>query len=494
MLAAAYPALAPTAVPPPTPIAIALVSTSVPATPQPRPSRTPQPPTPTPVPVLPRGSTIGGVAVGGLTYGQAAEDVAARLAQFRRPLRLNVGDQRFTLATDGLLRLPSVEALMTQARQSTARRISVPLGAEVDETAVRGRLERLLSAWGQTAATAVISDAKALTQTFTFVAQPGLAVDMDAAVRRVGTALTTNTTNEIELPTQTTAPEQPTLAVLRDVIAEHATYWDGVAGVWVYDLRTGEAIGYNEDTVFSGASVMKVPIMLFAYLRLGTLNDEQREWLRLVIMESRNLEANYLLANAVGGAGTEDALVGVEEMSEMLRSLGLKHTYMIIPYESGEYLILNSKLPQGGPKREGAAPYTDADPYLRTTPAEMGQLFLMLAQCADNTGLLLERYGDKLNAAICQEMIGWLQMPHDQDRMVAGLPPGTVIAHKGGWTTDFQGDIGIVESPGGRYVAAIYIYRPDSEGYVSNILAGPSPYLGDFSHTIYTFFNPEPLP
>src|SRR3712207_8492701 len=87
-------------------------------------------------------------------------------------------------------------------------------------------------------------------------------------------------------------------------------------------------------------------------------------------------------------------------------------------------------------------------------------------------------------------MIDWLQKPHDEKRMVAGLPAGTRIAHKGGWIDDMQSDVGIVESPGGRYVAAIYIW---TDGYVTDEHATPSPYLGDFSHTIYTFFNPVPL-
>jgi hypothetical protein len=114
----------------------------------------------------------------------------------------------------------------------------------------------------------------------------------------------------------------------------------------------------------------------------------------------------------------------------------------------------------------------------------------MLDECAQGRGALLEVVGGKLNQEICVEMIDWLRKPHDQERMVAGLPPGTTIAHKGGWIDDMQSDVGIVESPGGRYVAAIYIWR---DGYVTDEHAHPSPYLGDFSHTIYTFFNPVPL-
>ena len=163
----------------------------------------------------------------------------------------------------------------------------------------------------------------------------------------------------------------------------------------------------------------------------------------------------------------------------------------MIPYESAEWLIQQSKFPKGGPAREGEPPYTAADKYLRTTPREMGELFVMLAQCADGTGPLLEKYSDTISEALCDEMIAWLERPHDEERMVAGIPDGIKVAHKGGWIDDMQSDVGIVSSPNGRYVAAIYIWR--ANGYASNIHAAPSPYLGDFSHTIYTFFNPEPM-
>jgi beta-lactamase class A len=231
--------------------------------------------------------------------------------------------------------------------------------------------------------------------------------------------------------------------------------------------------------------------MIFAYSRLGELDDQQRHWMHKMIIDSENIEANDLLAAAVGGQGTEAALQGVEEMTAMLRSLGLEHTYQLIPYESGEWLIQQSLLPGGGPKQEGQPPFTAPDPYVRTTPREIGELFAMLDECAmKGTGLLIEKVGGKLDQKICKEMVDWLQQPHDQERMVAGLPPGIKVAHKGGWIDDMQSDVGIIDSSGGRFVAAIYIW---TNGYVTDEHAHPSPYLGDFAHTIYTFFNPQPL-
>jgi beta-lactamase class A len=338
----------------------------------------------------------------------------------------------------------------------------------------------------------VITDTEALTQTFTFRAEPGLALDIDATADLLAELLTDPTRDVTEtLVLHVTEPPRSDFAELERVLEEHLTYWKGVGAIYVHDLETGETLGINENAVFFGASVRKVPIMIYVYSRLGKLDEQQREWMEGMIIDSDNLDANALLAAAAGGVGTEVALEGVNEMSEMMQGLGLEHTYQLIPYESAEWLIQQSLYPQGGPAREGEPPYTAADRYLRTTPREMGELFTMLAECADGKGKLLETYDDTLDEKLCDEMMAWLERPHDEERMVAGIPKGVTVAHKGGWIDDMQSDVGIVNSPNGRYVAAIYIWRPD--GYVTNVHAAPSPYLGDFSHTIYTFFNPEPI-
>ncbi len=173
-------------------------------------------------------------------------------------------------------------------------------------------------------------------------------------------------------------------------------------------------------------------------------------------------------------------------MSEMLAELGFLHTYQLLPYESEERLAQQVGALQARPDQEGEPPYTTPDPYVRTTPREMGQLFVMLAECAESRGLLIQKYGDTLDATLCNEMIEWLAQPRELQWMVAGIKPGVKVAHKSGWIDDMQSDTGIVYSPNGRYVAAIYVWR---ENQVDKT---PSPYLANISHTIYSFFNPEP--
>jgi beta-lactamase class A len=446
---------------------------------------------------FPAGSRIAGVNVGNKTPATAIKLVSLGLNRWQKPLPLLAEGQADALATLKPYKVgldPDIAQLVAEAEQQARAggTVDIDWQPQVDPAKLRAELEALAPTFEQTPASDIVTDTEALTSTFTFRARTGVKLDVDATTALLTSVLTDRSQPVTEtVVLQTTPPQRGELAELKQVLEQHLTYWKGVGAIYVYDLETDQSLGINENTVFSGASVMKVPIMIYVYSKLGKLDQQQRAWMENVVINSDNLDANALLAAAVGGLGTEAALEGVNEMSTMLQGLGLKHTYQLIPYESGEWLIQQSRLPEGGPKREGEPPYTAPDPYVRTTPREMGQLFVMLAECAEGKGLLIEKHGDQLNEALCDEMIGWLERPHDQERMVAGIPAGVPVAHKGGWIDDMQSDVGIVNSPNGRYVAAIYIWRPD--GYVTNVHATPSPYLGDFSHTIYTFFNPEPI-
>ncbi len=447
---------------------------------------------------FPEESRIAGVDVSGQTPAEAEQLVAAVFREWQRPIPLQAEGsiaRPVPVLKPSLVRRDASPAQLVAEAERLARDnqvVNIEWEPEVDAAKLRAELEAVAPSFQQQGMSDILTDTESLTATFTFRAQPGIALDLDATSELL-TPLLLEPAKEITdtVVLTHTLPER-SLAELRAVLEEHLTYWkNGIGAIYVHDLETGETLGINENTVFSGASVMKVPIMIYVYSKLGKLNEQQRDWMENVIINSDNLDANALLAAAVGSQGTEAALEGVNEMSIMLEGLGLKHTYQLIPYESAEWLIQQSKFPKGGPAREGEPPYTAADPYLRTTPREMGELFVMLAECADGRGPLLEKYGDTISQTLCDEMMGWLERPHDQERMVAGIPEGVKVAHKGGWIDDMQSDVGIVSSPNGRYVAAIYIWRRD--GYATNIHASPSPYLGDFSHTIYTFFNPEPI-
>lgn len=320
-------------------------------------------------------------------------------------------------------------------------------------------------------------------------------IDLDAAETLVIDALDSNQ-QTLELPV-ITDPNRiyPTADQLQLAVNEMAANWPGVVGIYVYDIDNDQVMAkLNETSVFSGASVMKVAILLNAYANNTSFDDETKEWMRQMIVVSDNIAANRMLAVSVGGLSTEDAYRGTQRMNAMFKALGLQFTYQNLPYEARDYLIglLNYDIARG-PKIEGPPPHTDADPMLRTTPAEMSKVFLEMYRCSQGKGALLELYPETLTAERCTEMLNLMRQNGDFTRMMSGLPEGTIAARKSGWIEDMQADVGIITTPSGRnFLMAIYVYRPITAeiGNLPDNIAAEA--IGGFARLIYSAFEPLP--
>ena len=326
-----------------------------------------------------------------------------------------------------------------------------------------------------------------------FVGTPAQTFDLAAAQTAVIDAVQSGSTR-LELPFMTPAGSMPVdSATLNAAIAGMAEAWQGVVGVYVWDLDSDTVVAsLNENTVFSGASVMKVPILLHAYSRLTSFDEDQISWMRKMIIHSDNIAANKMLATSMNGQGTEAAYQGAQDMNAMFKALGLEHTYQNLPYEAREYLIgtLNYNI-KGGPKEEGQPPFTDADPMLRTTPREMSTVFHAIYRCSQGDGPLLQLYPDTLTAQRCTDILMLMRENADTTRMMRGLPDDVVVAHKSGWIEDMQADVGIVTTPANQhYLVAIYVYRPiGADGvFLSDPLASEA--ISGFARLIHSAFVP----
>jgi beta-lactamase class A len=98
------------------------------------------------------------------------------------------------------------------------------------------------------------------------------------------------------------------------------------AGRW-----SGRAAAYNAGAEFEAASTLKLPIMLVALSdnRGGLERSEYWDALVWVTRYSDNAAANELLEQT-GGSEAD----GAADMVELMKSLGLTHTYM-----AGGYMI-----------------------------------------------------------------------------------------------------------------------------------------------------------
>jgi len=467
------PSAAPTTAPAPT---TASIPTSAPTT------------YPTAVPTLAKGVLIAGVDVGELSLDDARAKLAAALQPLLLPIELRAGAASTTLKPEDIgLDLPLDKMLAeAQAAQSGER---VELQVAYDEAMLRAALDGMATESNQPAAISVISDTKAISRSFA-LAGGATAVDVDAAVELIDERLrSVGGARRVTLPlAPASSAARPTPAQLQEQIELLAKSWKGTAGVYVYDLAGGAQIaGLNEQTAFTAASTIKVAIMLNLFMNVPKLNDRQTAALKKMIVESDNLKANDLLAAAAGGTSTESAFQGAEQMSAMLADLGLKNTFLYVPFESGDFIKLYKVKFKIGPKQGGVAPFTKASNTLRTTPFEMAQIYIGLEQCSQGQGVLLEKYGENLTAERCKEMIGWLETNGDRTRMLAGLPKDAKVAHKSGWIPpEIQADAGIVRSSGGDFVLAVYLYQP-GERYPD---AAVKSLLGSFARLVYTYYNP----
>ncbi len=449
------------------------------------PSPTPQP-SPTAEPRFAAETYVAGVDVSGMTLEAAAAELRSALASLERPLEISAGSARLNLRPAMIdLELP-VDAMLAKAIEDGGR---IPLAIDYDTDALRATLEELAAEAAQPAQTGIITASERISRTFIYT--PGQTLDVDAAMETLERRLmATGSSRRVTLnlvPDDT--PPPPDFAVMAEQLEDMVPRWDGVVGFYLEDLASGETLTYNEGVVFSGASVMKVAIMLYAYTQVEEFDEKSRNWLQMMIVDSDNKAANAMLSiAAAGGGGTDEALIGVRAMNEMLEDLGLKHSYQNMPYEASDYLlrVRNLDIPFG-PAQEGPPPFTEADPVLRTTPADMSRLFKLIDQCSRSEGELIALY-DTLSAERCQEMLDLLADNADTIRMVAGTDERARVEHKSGWLEDMHADVGIVRSPGGDFLLAVYIYQQQNNSWLTDAEAGPV--IAAFTRMVYTAYNP----
>ena len=444
---------------------------------------------PTARPLLAQGVLVAGVDVGRLTAEDARNKLERALQPLLLPIELQAGATSTALQPEQIgLELP-LDAMISAA-QAAPPGARIDLQVTYDQAKLHAALAGMTMQSEQPAAITVISDTKAISRSFALTGG-AMAVDVDAAAKLIDARLrAVGGARRITLPLMAVgdAPLRPTPAQLQQQIELLTKDWQGTAGVYVYDLASATQIaGLNDKTAFTAASTIKVAIMLNLFMNVPKLDDRQTAALKMMIVTSDNLRANDLLAATVGGTSTESAFAGANQMSAMLADLGLKNTFLYVPFESGDFIKLYKTKFKTGPAKGGVAPFTKASNTLRTTPLEIAQIYIDLEQCSHGQGVLLEKYGENLTAARCKEMIGWLETNDDYTRILSGLPNDAKVAHKSGWIPpQIQADAGIVRSPGGDFVIAIYMDQP-GERYLEPAVKS---LIGSIARLTYSYYNP----
>jgi beta-lactamase class A len=218
--------------------------------------------------------------------------------------------------------------------------------------------------------------------------------------------------------------------------------YDGVAGLYVWDLEGDYGYGIRPDEKFFTASIIKVPIMVAVYREVdaGELEFSQQieikeedwaagagwlQWekagtkqtvgdlLLLMMTQSDNVAANALV-RTVGGS---------DRINEVARSMGAEDTLL--------YQKVSSE--------RGAVPALDN----RSTPRDMAT---MMRQIAEGKAASDKSCGYMIDLMHEDKLDWWLD---------AGLPDGVNAANKAGWLYRVYDEAGIVDEDNHHYVIAI---------------------------------------
>ena len=370
--------------------------------------------------------------------------------------------------------------------QTVAR--DIPLVADYQENALEGILKDIASRYDQPPGKATY-DLQTLS---VHAGASGYALALPAAMSAADAALRAADERKFALPVVVQGNKGPDLRALKELIVDfldsQGFIYDGlstIASVYVQDLLTGEEINILGDVAFSGASTVKLSIMLEYYRYLASEPNADEAWLMANSMLCSNNASSNLIMEIIGGG---DIFLGIRSVIDTIQAAGIGNTYISAPFYLG---VEGQQLGSIQPPATSPNPTfdTEPDPFNQTTAEDMGTLFSLIYDCAEfNSGLTYALPAGQITQQECRQMLE-IASANDLERLLqGGIPPDTRISHKNGWIFDTVGDAGIVYSPNGRhYVISVFLWeRTDFQDYEKLW-----PLVEEISRAAWNFFNPE---
>lgn len=234
------------------------------------------------------------------------------------------------------------------------------------------------------------------------------------------------------------APRVPDATLDRKLTAL-AGRFDGWAGIWVHDLRSGRFAGVNEDIRFPAASTVKLGA-LHAALRMAKVPARSRWWYdaRQIGAWSSNLASNRILTGLGYGA-----------VADGLRRLGMT----------------SSTYP--GPYRATTAVGSPPGYHTRVTTArDLGRALYRLHAGARGDARVLRLLG--LNRAQAQAglriLLSAQRATDNLGLLRPWLPRATPVAEKNGWLANTRVTAAIVYGRRGPVIVVVETYRAAGVG------------------------------
>lgn len=452
--------------------------------------------------LMPPGMTIAGVDVAGMTANEASEALQTHyfspfyVKHVDEEVALNPADVGFVLDVEGMLQ-QAIEAKTVQepwrgyvefVLARPFEPINIPLRASHDPALLAEQVQKVadfLDRPPQPPSMTTVSDASDSTGELA-AGLPGYTTDVAASLPQIEQVLYQVSDRVVPLVvTEIAPPEFNRLEVLKRQLEQELQSFSGIGSIFVMDLQTGEELSINGDVALSGLSILKIGIFLETYRALDAPPDEfVQQLLYETAVLSSNYSANQLLHIIAGENNTYE---GAADFTAAMQRLGLKNTFMAIPYDAA--IVASRPSTMTTPANSVPNLITLPDSARQTTAEDMGTLLSMIYYCAKGGGALLALYPDQLSADECQAILDLMVQNTEGNLIRFGVPEDVPVSHKHGWGDNLTlGDAGIVFSSAGDYVIVTYVHDPATDFIVYEANA---PYLWEMSRTVYNFFNPN---
>lgn len=449
---------------------------------------------------MPYGLSVAGVPIGGLSQTEAVE----RLAQtYSTPVELHYDDQiihlnpsniGFQLDTEAMLAAAEHERTGTDFwpgfwdflwdRPGDSQ--NIPVRAEYSKTQLESALKDIGARYDKPA-----EPARPRPGSTQFVAgAPGRVLDVSRAAELIGDVLNQPSNRRVNLPVVASEASRPGLTTLNTLLKQilEVEGFDGLADIYLLDLRSGqelhsgtlagEDIPVDPDVAITAGSTIKIAIAtsFFRYHDLP-VSEEVQGWMEDMLTLSGNETADRLMEEIDRGRGPL-------MVTDTLEALGLENTFIAGYFHLGAELLRSYRTP--GNTRQDID--TEPDAYNQTSASEMGMLLGDLYRCRRGGGAIIAVFPEEITPEECGYVLDLLARNNIGVLLEAGVPDGTRVAHKHGWTgspLEWLGDAGIIYSPGGDYVLSVYMWDQREM-----IWAPTSRMVSDMSEAVYNYFNP----
>lgn len=449
---------------------------------------------------LPQGLAIGGVSVGGLSQTEAIEHI---LQTYGTPVELHYDDQIILLSPASVGFRMDTEVMLAAAESirtgddfwsgfmdflwnRPGEESAIPLRAEYSVSQLEFVLKDIAARYDEPP---YLAEPIPGTPNFN-PGKPGRVLDINRSVRLISDIMMLPHSRIVNLPVIDDVPPRPTLRTLELLIKQivDAANFYGLMDLFLVNLRSGEELHIvylngedipNEpDVAFGAASVIKIGIMTAYFVEFDEpFSEEVDDQLFDMITRSGNDSSDWLMREI----GDE---LGPLDVTDVLQSLGLENTYTAGYYYLGAQLLRNINT-QANQRTDIN---TDPDIYTQTTPSDIGMLLMDIYHCENGGGALLAVYPEQVTPQECSRMMDLLANNKIGYLMEAGVPEGTRVAHKHGWTSSpFHtiGDAGVIYTPGGDYIFSLFLFNKEEMFFDPTSLM-----FADISRAIYNYFNP----